>query len=186
MARRSTKSRGERAALTRAKNKKAALALAAQTAENERQLAEEQERERQYQLEQLTARRIEQAYRDGLDEGRRQGLNSGRQEGYRQAQIDLDSAAKNLAERQTELGSCATVIDSMAKVVEAGSQALTGYFGDKRNGPNAPALAAIDETLNRVVPSALNGARRPAGPVEIPVSISDIMSMLTGGPSPLG
>ena len=182
MARKNT-TRGQKAARTRARNKKLALRAAEQARQNE--IAEAQQREYAANLERerITEARVSEAYRMGLNEGRMQGLDRGRNEGYRQAQQDLDAAAKNLGERQTELGSVATVVDSMAKVVDAGSQALTNYFGDKRNGPNAPALTAIDETIGTT--PARNGSRR-TGANEVPISMVGIMSMLTGGPSPLG
>ena len=171
--------RGEKAARTRARNKKLAAQAAAQAQQNEIALAQEQEYERTQELERVTSARIDSAYKLGLNDGRIQGYDRGFSEGYDTAKRQLRDSAANLAERQTELGSVATVIDSMAAVTNAGAQALTTYFGDKRNGPNANALMAIDEKIAGLPTpkqDVTNGTRRH----EMAIPMRDIMAMLTG------
>ena len=153
---RKAKSRGERAAATRKKNKKLALKAAEQAASsaaaNEAlELANAKMRE-----ESTTTERIRNAFEVGKARGFELGFANGRQEGIELMRRQLQSQADNLNTRQTELGAAATVIDAMAKTVDAGAQALTSYIADKRNGP---AIEAITDAVAGAEPVGENEIR---------------------------
>jgi flagellar biosynthesis/type III secretory pathway protein FliH len=123
-----TAARSQKAAQKRREQATLKAAYAAELAQDAMRNDEEQQECAERRVELATQKRILDAYQQGKTLGNVQGYKAGYEAGTANAQRELQADRDNLNERQTELGSAACVIDSMAKVVDAGADALATYF----------------------------------------------------------